>query len=336
MIVVLNKMDIAKEADKGVLVDYVSQNVARVVGNRNIEPVRIFPVSGRQALDALNGMPSDSVSGSRMQLLQNSNINELKIYLTEELSQHNIVREKLLNPLRMMDRIIETISLQLTQRERLIEGDGRTIEFIIENMSMWSASVQQDACNYKQRIQHQRTQINSRCSDFIINEINPWNIKTLVSTSIFAEKFRTEVLVDMESTIVDTKSEFRELFAKRVRQQHRSVMHYVAERIKQHQSKIMGSVNIFMDDQITDRKIFPDIDRDINLLLSDFKPAREAEVLTRAISLATVFSAVSVAGGALGASICWISGWDILLSGACCIAGLTGSSAFFWRKNKLM
>ena len=118
VVVILNKMDITKEDDRGMLIDYVSQNVARVVGNIKIEPVRIFPVSGRQALEAVKGMSSDSVSGSRVQLLRNSNIEEVKSYLSEELSHQNIVREKLLNPLRMMDRIVETIKALCIQRPK--------------------------------------------------------------------------------------------------------------------------------------------------------------------------------------------------------------------------
>ncbi|CAM9281566.1 unnamed protein product, partial [Ectocarpus fasciculatus] len=242
VIVVLNKMDITKEQDKGMLIDYVSQNVARVVGNINIEPVRVFPVSGRQALDAFSGMSRDSVSGSRVQLLRNSNIEELKSYLSEVLSHKNIVREKLLNPLRMMDSIILRLGAKLAERESLIEGDERTIEFIEENIVMFAASIREDAQSYKKKIKHQHDQMRSRCLNFVNNELSPLNIATIVSPAALAAKFKTEVLLDMTGTLEEVKAEHQDFLRKRTIQQHRSVMQYVSDRVRQHQSKIMGSL----------------------------------------------------------------------------------------------
>lgn len=335
VVVILNKMDIAKGQDRGLLIDYVSQNVARVVGNKNIEPVRIFPVSGRQALEALNGITTDSISGSRVQLLRNSNIEEVKLFLAEMLSHQNIVREKLMNPLRMMDSLMDMLNTKLSQIETLVEGDTRTIEFIVENMAMFSASIRIDTTSYQNKIKHQQDTMRQRCSSFILQDLTPLNFGIIINPSALAAKFRQDVLVDMSSTLFDIKSEYQTLFRKRTKQQHRSVMRYISERIKQHQDKILGSVYLYDNEEAVGDQILADLDRDINLLLSDFKPEKEAEDLTKMISMTALLGTGSVFGGVLGAGFSWFGLSDVLLCGASSLIGAAGASTFFWRRNAL-
>jgi hypothetical protein len=339
VVVVLNKMDITREEDRPLLMDYVSQNVARIVGSGSIEPVRVFPVSGRQALDALANMSPDSISGTRTQLLRKSNVPELKSYLAEILSAENIVREKLLNPIRMMDRIVDVLSSKLTDREQLIEGDERIIEFIAENMTVFSAAIRGDAKLYQQKVQHQQNQMKLRCTSFIDKQLSPLNARTILDSAALAQAFQDDVLLDMGATVTGVQTGCVDLFESRSRQQRRAVMQYVSERARRHESKIFGSVDMFEDEgrgaSGSSAAALPGMGLDVSVLLSDFSPKREADQLTRSLSMAAMFSGGSVAAGVLGAGACYLGGFDVLASVACAMGGASGVSVFLWQKNSL-
>lgn len=144
VILVVNKIDLLDSRDEQEqVISYVAQNAAHILGRT--EPLPIFAVSGKVALahkklqekysNSLTG--SIEASGGGGGSWEKGNLISLERYLLKVLGKEEIIHNKLLNPLNIADRVIQTCDETLLARKHMLDGDNRVLEFIDENMDVF-------------------------------------------------------------------------------------------------------------------------------------------------------------------------------------------------------
>ena len=169
VIMVVNKVDILQDAaSKKSVLDYVSQNAAKILEMSSTEPLPVFGVSGRSALDARlfagpdeeleSGGDGGAEAGTVKQrseakrMWANSCMQPFETHLHNVLSADALIRRKLETPLYVADRVTSTAIGHLEERLDVLEADLKVLELIDENMLLFREDLERDTTHYRSRI----------------------------------------------------------------------------------------------------------------------------------------------------------------------------------------
>jgi hypothetical protein len=169
VIMVVNKVDILQDAaSKKSVLDYVSQNAAKILEMSSTEPLPVFGVSGRSALDARlfagpdeeleSGGDGGAEAGTVKQrseakrMWANSCMQPFETHLRNVLSADALIRRKLETPLYVADRVTSTAMGHLEERLDVLEADLKVLELIDENMLLFQEDLKRDVTHYRSRI----------------------------------------------------------------------------------------------------------------------------------------------------------------------------------------
>lgn len=294
LVVVLNKIDIIRDAnDRELIQNFVAQNVARIVGSGSIDPIRIFAVSGRQGLEALSGLQgADGGSNTRTQLLRESNIESVEQFLLSTLSQQNILRDKLQNPVRMMERVVELIAERLQRRRELVEGDIRTLQFVDESMQAFVAEIHKDVAAYLDPVSQSLEYLNQHASIYIGREMNIVNVRQLMNAKEVASAFEKEVFIDISTTIETAINDIVNVIEKRAVTQQKRTLDYVGEREKRYRGAGVSFVaNRTKGEEIVRGDLRAVMMRDAKAILSEFDSKQEAGKFANIVASGSMQSA---------------------------------------------
>jgi hypothetical protein len=295
LVIVLNKIDIIRDSnDRELIQDFVAQNVARIVGSSaGIEPIRVFAVSGRQGLEALSGLQGpDGGSNTRTQLLRESNIQAVESFLLSTLSQENIIRDKLQNPVRMMERLVDLVAERLSRRREQAEGDLRILQFVDESLQAFVADIHKDVLGYLDPISQSLEYLNQHASIYIDREINIVNVRKLMHAKDVAAAFEKEVFLDISSTIDTSIHDIVSAVERRAVVQLRRTVEYVGERERRYRHSGPGIASSRPKHEEIVRNDLKDIMvRDAKLILSEFDPKQESGKFANLISSGAIQSA---------------------------------------------
>jgi hypothetical protein len=233
IVIIVNKLDIIRDSqEKAILMQYVSQNAAKIIGIRgDIEPIPVFGVSGRQALEAHIGSAG---SGSRMQHLLDSNIDKVERFLLDKLSHENIIRDKLHNPIRMMERLVELINDRLVNKSIEISTDRKIIEFINESTASYSANTKRDALNHSPSLKRILDYMVIQLQEFLENKARLVDIFTFIDEKMLAERVKEDIVVSLETVISDINNDITKLLCNNTQHQEGRVREYIGDHTKKY------------------------------------------------------------------------------------------------------
>jgi hypothetical protein len=349
IVVVVNKLDIIRDrSDRALLLDFVSQNVARIVGSGDIEPVPVFGVSGRQALEATLGTAGDvtSVNGSRMQLLLDSNIQSIQRYLLDRLNRDNIVRDKLQNPVRMMERMVEIINESVEKRSVYVEGDKRVIEFIQESSQSYAADVKRGCHENGALISKLAVFMVERLKAFLDAQLRLNNIRNLSDEVAITERIKEDVILDMSRAMDSAAAAIcHQLEQSAIRQKSR-IIEYVGDRGRRYGKPTLFAASLISGDERLNsenkNRALNKIREELKDRFFDYSRDKEAAYIGRGVAsdAQRTLLLLGASGGLLASSVVvavfqieLMSSWDGLV-GAVSACGLGAGAYLRWQSTR--
>ena len=254
VIMVVNKVDtLRNDADRKKVLDYVSQNAAKIL-ELGSDVVPVYGVSGRQALEARlwagpgEVLEAEVVGSSAKQrsearrLWSASLLAPFEEYLRGVLSAEVVIKAKLLNPLATSDRIVHDALKRLAERDDLLEADIRVLELVDENMNMFQADLRRDIQHYKQRILTVVERCGISMDSFISDNITPLKPQLLLSNQAFQVELSKHVDSDLATPINAIVAEMANVVSERMAHQAKAVVQYLGSRPQRYEGVIVGHV----------------------------------------------------------------------------------------------
>lgn len=249
VIMVVNKMDILQPHEREQTLSFVSQNASLILGTPF--PVPVFGVSARSGLqtklqykkDSLNSnMTGSNSNGISSMSWDNGTIARLESYLQQLLGKKEIIQKKLLNPLHIMNAIIQTVQQDVIKRLALLDSDDKILMFINNSMNEFMNDIRKDIKYYVQSIKMEFMKLIERYNVFVDETITISNIKYVFDSTELQKKFKIEVLHDLNRPINNLLKECNELILDRAMTQSRAVLAYMGSRPNAHDKHMIGSV----------------------------------------------------------------------------------------------
>ena len=284
IVVIVNKIDIIRDSqDKVTLMQYVSQNAAKIVGSSgDIEPIPVFGVSGRQALEAYIGSAG---SGYRMQQLLDSNIDKVERFLLDKLSHQNIIRDKLHNPVRMMERLVELVNDRLVKKAGEISTDRRILEFINESTSSFCINTKRDALDNSPSLKTISDYMITRFRDFLDTQVRFTDVFTFFDDKALAEIVKQDVIVNLETVINDVNNDVTKLLCSNIQNQERRIIEYVGDHTKKYGFSLSFPKNIGSKSEIQSREdTLLRVRENLTDIFYDYSRDKESSNVAKALS----------------------------------------------------
>mmetsp|Transcript_6393 Transcript_6393/g.10471 ORF Transcript_6393/g.10471 Transcript_6393/m.10471 type:complete len:648 (-) Transcript_6393:175-2118(-) len=309
VILVVNKVDLleSREEQEQVLT-FVAQNAAHILGRT--EPLPIFGVSGKVALahkmkhEGTSNTLTDSIeaddAGEGVGNWEKGNLISLERYLLKVLGKEEIIRNKLLNPLNVADRVIRACEETLHDRKSMLDGDNRVLEFIDENMEVFMDDMDRDTKFFQQQLGVVFSNYITRSDKFLDDNVTIFKPAFLLDEKALQAAFSKEVLLDLTHPIEDVLKEVSAVVEKRARTQAEAVAAYIGTRPSQYSNEMLGGDPIYKQNidnlntstdstvgfQATRLILQERLQRDARGVLNTHNEADEAKKLTDAVKAA--------------------------------------------------
>jgi small GTP-binding protein len=228
VIVVVNKIDLlSSEEDRQKVLNFVATNVGGILGSAT--PIKVFGVSSADALKyrmraAKEGIdPRMGVYAGRW---LESGITEVESYLKSVLGQQELIKNKLLNPLTLADRILANAADNVEKNLISSESDFRVLQTIETINAQFSADLDRDRDLYISRIQSIMTQFIESNDQFLCAALK--GIKLVTDKNEFMKEYKRTVVLDLAAYVNNNiTTEMCELIAKKAKQQSGTVSQYL-------------------------------------------------------------------------------------------------------------
>lgn len=232
VVFVINKIDILdSEADVQQVVEFVTENARSLLGIRS----DIFPVSARLALKAKQGEP---------ELWQKSRFEALEQYIQRTLDEKSRIQLKLLNPLGIGQHLAGRY-LDLTHnRLELLKEDVVMLDDVEGQLAVYREDMLRDF-NYRMAdIDNILYEMENRGNDFFDETFRLGRIFDLLSKARIQQDFEHIVVADVPQRIERKVNELIDWLVNANLHQWQAVTEHLAERRRQHQSRIVGDAAI--------------------------------------------------------------------------------------------
>ena len=232
VVIVINKVDILETPeDVRQVIDFVSQNARDLL---DVTP-EIFPVSARMALRAKLGEPD---------LWEPSRFEPLEKYIKDTLDQKSRIQLKLLNPLGVGEALVRKY-LEITgTRLELLRDDIAMLEDVDAQLGIYRTDMLRDF-NYRMSdIENILFELEKRGDKFFDETFRLARVVDLLSKSRMQHSFEHEVVGDVPQRIDRKVSEMIDWLVEANLRQWQAVTEHLAERRRQHQSRIVGDATI--------------------------------------------------------------------------------------------
>ena len=234
IIVVVNKMDVLHtEADRAQVLDYVRSHISTRLKRVGGQPVPLFPVSSKKALQAKLRLDQGDAEGLKNSLeWVASGTGELEAHLKSVLGSDALVASKLNNPLLVCDRLVSAHLQTLNARKEALVADVRTVELLKENMAAFEQDVQRDVKFSQSQLQAMFIKHKASVALCVDEHVTLSNLPSLLNMGLFEEELRTHAKLELKGMLEDTIVDISGLVATRSRAQAAAVVQYVGARHK--------------------------------------------------------------------------------------------------------
>jgi len=229
VVVVINKIDILQSEEKQQITDFVSQNVAKIIGG--VKAVPVFAVSSKNALSSkLVVHGEDPALGPGARLWTESQLGVLETYLQSMLGTDELVAGKLENVLGVADRVISTSLSELETSARDLEADSKVLELIDETLELFVKDLNRDNAQCNDSISEIFHELQTRCDSFLEDSLSVFKFDIIFDRLKFQTLFENEVVIDVTSPVEALLGETSALVVLRGRTQAKAVLEYIGPR----------------------------------------------------------------------------------------------------------
>ena len=232
VVIVINKIDILQSPeDLAQVTAYVHDNGRDLLG---VEP-EIFPVSARLALRAKQGEPN---------LWQESRFEALEQFIQTTLDEKSRVQLKLSNPLGVGQHLVKRYMALTSSRLGLLKDDLGMLTDVDAQLAVYRTDMLRDFDFRMADIDNILYEMEKRGDDFFDETFRLARVIDLLSKSRVQQEFEHKVIGDSPQRIERKVNELIDWLVDANLHQWQAVTEHLAERRRQHQSRIVGDATI--------------------------------------------------------------------------------------------
>jgi hypothetical protein len=316
VVIVVNKLDILETAeDLAQIKEFVSENARVLLG---ITP-EIFAVSARAALRAKQGEPA---------LWESSRFEPLERFIYDTLDERGRIRLKLLNPLGISTHLIDKYLDVVSVRQQLLKDDFDVLEDVEHQMSVYKEDMNRDFEYRMADVENTLFEMERRGQDFFDETFRLARVFDLLAKDRIQREFEHQVVSNVPQQIERKVDELIDWLVDSDLRQWQAVTEYLAERRREHQSRIVGdkSMGSFHYDR---ERLMEVVGREARRVIDTYDKAHEARTIAQGAQAAVAASAALQVGAVglgaivtiLGASMA-VDVTGIVMAGAVAALGL--------------
>ncbi|MBN1934561.1 MAG: dynamin family protein [Anaerolineae bacterium] len=316
VVLVINKIDILQDDDEFDQVrTFVTQNAFALLG---LQP-DVFGISARAALRAKLGEP---------RLWEGSRFEPLERYVHRTLDDLGRIRLKFLNPLGVGDHLIDTYLARTGARLALLQSDFALLADVESQLALYKEDMQRDFQFRMADIENLLFEMEQRGQDFFDETFRLTRIFDLISKEGLQQAFEHRVVSDVPQQIERKVGELIDWLVDADLRQWQAVTEYLAERRREHQSRIVGDpgTSAFRYDR---ERLMDAVGREALRVIESYDKVSEAQSMAQSAQIAVAASAaIEVGAVGLGALITILATTlsvdvtGILMAGALAALGL--------------
>lgn len=227
VVIVINKIDILQAEDIKIVTQFVEENAQNLLG---VRPA-IFPVSARLAARAKQGEPN---------VWADSQFEALEKYIQDTLDEKNRIQLKLLNPLGVGNYLVNQYLELTVNRLDLLKDDFQMLEDVESQLKVYQDDMLRDF-NYRMSdIDNILYEMEKRGDEFFEETFRLARVLDLMNKSRIQQDFERIVVSDVPMRIERKVDEMIDWLVESNLQQWQAVNEHLAERRREHQSRIVG------------------------------------------------------------------------------------------------
>jgi small GTP-binding protein len=293
IVIVLNKIDLLeREADRDEVLGFVAEHARTLLGTTP----EIFPISARAALGRklAAGEHRASVPGDRFA--------DLEHYIANTLDQKERLRLKLLNPLGIGARLIETTRGTIKDRRDVLGADLQTIEDIERQLEVYRGDLSREFEFRLAEVDNVLQQFENRGVNFFDETVRVGRIPDLLNKARMQREFERDVVADVPQQIERQVGDLIDWMVASELRQWQAVTEHVNRRATAHEGRLVGGESgRFQYDR---QKLIDTVGRAASQAVERYDREREAAAMAEGVRTAVAGAALAQAGAiGLGAMV---------------------------------
>jgi small GTP-binding protein len=321
IVVVINKIDLLERAEeREQVIGFVADHARELLGTTP----EVFPVSSRRALrrkldpDGREGISAD---------LEHDRFAELERYIGTTLDQNERLRLKLLNPIGIGARVIQTTRTTIGERMKILSTDVQTIEDIERQLDGYRADLSREFEYRLAEVDNVLRQFENRGVQFFDETLRIGRIPDLFNKARVQREFEREVVADVPQQIEQQVQDLIDWMVASELRQWQTIGDHVNRRARTHEGRLIGGeTSGFQYDR---RKLIDSLGRAANRAVESYDREREAAAMAEGVRTAVAGAALAQAGaiglGAMVAALATTTAADvtgIVAAGTIAVLGL--------------
>jgi len=291
VILVVNKIDILESDQERLQVTgFVRENAYALLG---VAP-DVFGISARLALRAKQGQPA---------LWTQSRFEPLEQYIHSALDQQERIRLKLLNPLGICSRLVGVYRERISTRLSALQTDLELLNDVDSQLALYQEDMERDFEFRMSDIEKTLFEMETRGQTFFDETFRLTRVLELVNRDHLQQEFEHRVVDDVPQQIERKVGELIDWLVDADLKQWQAVTEHLAERRREHRSRIVGDVgdSAFRYDR---ERLIEAIGREAKRVVDTYDKTHEAAEMADKAQIAVAASAAAQVGAVgLGAVI---------------------------------
>ena len=295
IVVVINKIDLLQSEDeRQQVMTFVAEHAGRLLG----AAPEIFPVSARQAMGRKLAAPPESAGPTS----PGDRFEELERYISTTLDETERLRLKLLNPIGIGTRLIQSTRDAIAERLSVLRDDVQTIEDIEGQLGVYRSDLSREFEFRLSEVDNILRQFENRGIQFFDDTVRVGRIPDLWNKSRVQSEFEREVVADVPRQIERQVDDLIDWLVASELRQWQAVSDHVNRRARTHEGRLIGGeASGFQYDR---QKLIDTVGRAASRAVDSYDREREAAAMAEGVRTAVAGAALAQAGAiGLGAIV---------------------------------
>jgi small GTP-binding protein len=312
IVIVINKIDLLeREDERQQVVTFVADNARTLLGTTP----EIFPVSSRRALRAKLAAGSTNTEGGLSSADQpaapspaagpripGDRFDDLERYITSTLDEKERVRLKLLNPIGIGTRLVQTSRATIKERTEVLRADLQTIEDIERQLEVYRTDLSREFEFRLAEVDNILQQFENRGMVFFDETLRVGRIPDLLNKARIQREFERTVVADVPQRIEQQVHDLIDWMVSTELRQWQAVTEHVNRRALAHEGRLLGGDSGGF--QYDRKKLIDTVGREANNAVERYDREREAAAMAEGVRTAVAGAALAQAGAiGLGAMV---------------------------------
>jgi small GTP-binding protein len=322
VVIVINKIDLLERDDeRQQVVTFVSDNARALLGTTP----EVFPVSARRALRAKLGAAEGTTGAGEP--IPGDRFEDLERYITSTLDEKERIRLKLLNPIGIGTRLVQTTRATIAERTEVLRADLQTIEDIERQLDVYRTDLSREFEFRLSEVDNILQQFENRGMAFFDDTLRVGRIPDLLNKARIQREFERTVVADVPQQIEQQVHDLIDWMVATELRQWQAVTEHVNRRARAHEGRLLGGESSGF--QYDRKKLIDTVGRAANRAVESYDREREAAAMAEGVRTAVAGAALAQAGaiglGAMVATLATTTAADvtgIVAAGTIAVLGL--------------